>query len=273
MATEIPLYQVDAFTSHAFRGNPAAVCPLPAGPWLPDEVLQAIAAENNLSETAYFRPRPENDGFDLRWFTPAIEVDLCGHATLASAFVVMTALRPASTRVAFHTSRSGVLTVTRNAQDGRLVMDFPARPPSPIAVPPGIAEALGATPAAVVQARDLVAVFDDADAVRGLRPDFAKIAALDTYALCATAPGTGADADVDFVSRFFAPRAGIPEDPVTGSAHCTLIPYWAERLGRKTVKARQVSARTGEMVGTVRGDRVDMVGDAVVVIKGTLFLP
>ena len=273
MPTEIPLYQVDAFTSHAFRGNPAAVCPLPAGAWLPDEVLQAIAAENNLSETAFLRPRPAGDGFDLRWFTPAVEVELCGHATLASAFVVMNAVQPALTRVAFHTNRAGVLTVVRNPTDGQLVMDFPARPPRPTPSPPGLAEALGATPAAVVQARDWVAVFDDAETVRRLRPDAVKIAALDTYAVCTTAPGTGADADVDFVSRFFAPRAGIAEDPVTGSAHCTLIPYWAGRLGRQTVKARQVSARTGELVGTLRGDRVDMAGHAVLTIKGTLLLP
>lgn len=276
MPTEIPLYQVDAFTSRPFRGNPAAVCPLPAGAWLPDETLQAIAAENNLSETAFFRPRAGDDGFDLRWFTPAIEVDLCGHATLASAFVVMTALRPGLTRVAFHTNRSGVLTVVRDpreATNGRLVMDFPSRPPRPVPAVPGVAEALGATPTAIVEARDLVALFDSAEAVRGLRPDFGKIAALDTYALCATAPGSGADGDVDFVSRFFAPRAGIPEDPVTGSAHCTLIPYWANRLGRQTVKGRQVSARSGEIGGTVRGDRVDLAGDAVLVIKGTVFVP
>jgi predicted PhzF superfamily epimerase YddE/YHI9 len=152
-------------------------------------------------------------------------------------------------------------------------MDFPSRPPTPISLPPGLAAALGATPSAVLEARDLVAVFDDADAVRRLRPDAAKIAALDAYAVCATAPGTGVDADVDFVSRFFAPRAGIPEDPVTGSAHCTLIPYWAERLGRPIVRARQVSARTGEIVGTLRGDRVDLAGHAVLTIKGTLLVP
>jgi PhzF family phenazine biosynthesis protein len=273
MPTEIPLYQVDAFTSQAFRGNPAAVCPLPAGAWLADEVLQAIAAENNLSETAYLRPRAGGDGFDLRWFTPAFEIDLCGHATLASGFVVMSILQPDLSRVAFHTNCSGVLTVARNRNDGQLVMDFPSRPPEPIAPPPGLAEALGATPRAVVKARDVVAVFDDADAVRRLRPDAAKIAALDAYAVCATAPGTGADADMDFVSRFFAPRAGIPEDPVTGSVHCTLIPYWAERLGRTTMKARQVSVRTGEIVGTLRGDRVDLAGHAVLTIKGTLLVP
>lgn len=268
MPVQIPLFQVDAFTTRAFRGNPAAVCPMDA--WLPDDVLQAIAAENNLSETAFVRPRAGSDDYDLRWFTPAFEVDLCGHATLGTAFVLMTELRPALRRVAFHT-RSGVLVVTREGD--ALVMDLPANPAEAIAAPPGLAEALGATPSSVVRARDLVAVFDDADAVRRLRPDIGRIAALDAYAVAVTAPGTGADSDVDFVSRFFAPRAGIPEDPVTGSAHCTLVPYWAARLGRPRVTARQVSARTGELIGTVRGARVDLAGHAVLTIKGTLFVP
>lgn len=268
MPVQVPLFQVDAFATRPFRGNPAAVCPMEA--WLPDDVLQAIATENNLSETAFVRPRAGSAEYDLRWFTPAFEVDLCGHATLGTAFVLMTELRPELRRVAFHT-RSGVLVVTRDGD--ALVMDLPANPAKPIASPPGLAEALGATPSAVVRARDLVAVFDDADTVRRLRPDVARIAALDAYAVAVTAPGTGPDADVDFVSRFFAPRAGIPEDPVTGSAHCTLVPYWAARLGRSRVTARQVSARTGELIGTVRGDRVDLAGHAVLTIKGTLFVP
>jgi predicted PhzF superfamily epimerase YddE/YHI9 len=268
MPTEIPLYQVDAFTSRAFGGNPAAVCPLQA--WLPDDVMQAIAAENNLSETAFFVPAASGDGFDLRWFTPVTEVDLCGHATLASAFVLMTELEPDRTRVTFAT-RSGTLPVVR--EGGIWSMDFPARPPRAVEPPPGLFDALGATPSAVVMARDLMAVFDDAGTVRRLRPDIGKIAALDAYAVSVSAPGTGADADVDFVSRFFAPRAGIAEDPVTGSVHCSLIPYWAGRLGRTSLKARQVSARGGALTCTLRDQRVGIAGDAVLTIKGTIYLP
>jgi PhzF family phenazine biosynthesis protein len=268
MATQIPFYQVDAFTSRAFGGNPAAVCPLRA--WLPDEVMQAIAAENNLSETAFFAPDASGEGFDLRWFTPVAEVDLCGHATLASAFVLMTELEPARTSVTFAT-RSGKLPVVREGQ--LLSMNFPARPPRAIAPPAGFIEALGAQPTAVVMARDLMAVFDDAETVRRLRPDIAKIAALDAYAVSVSAPGTGADAGADFVSRFFAPRAGIPEDPVTGSAHCSLIPYWAGRLGRTRLKARQVSARGGDLTCTLRDERVDIAGEAVLTIKGAFLVP
>ncbi len=278
MSSEIPIYQVDAFTNRPFAGNPAAVCPLSR--WLPDAVMQAIAAENNLSETAFFVP--DSDEFHLRWFTPTTEVDLCGHATLASAFVVMTQLEPARSRVVF-ASRSGPLTVTRDGD--RFVMDFPSRPPRPVPPSAGVADgladgladalaaALGATPVAVLMARDLMAVFDDADVVRRLRPDNAGIAALDAYAVIATAPGTGADADVDFVSRFFAPRGGIPEDPVTGSAHCTLTPYWAARLVRDKLTARQLSARGGLLACELRGDRVDIAGNAVLVMHGALLLP
>lgn len=268
MPTEIALYQVDAFTSRAFGGNPAAVCPLSA--WLADDVMQAIAAENNLSETAFFVPAASGDGFDLRWFTPATEVDLCGHATLASAFILMTELEPTRTSVTFAT-RSGRLAVVRDG--GLLSLDLPARPPRVVAAPPGLIDALGATPAAVLMSRDLMAVFDDAETVRGLRPDIGKIAALDAYAVGISAPGTGQDADVDFVSRFFAPRAGIAEDPVTGSAHCSLVPYWADRLGRSRLKARQVSPRGGELICTLREQRVELAGHAVLTIKGTFFAP
>lgn len=263
---QIPLYQVDAFTNRAFAGNPAAVCPL--GAWLPDDVMQAIAAEINLSETAFFVP--SGDGYALRWFTPTTEVDLCGHATLASAFVLMTELSPVRTQVVFST-KSGPLTVAKIGE--KLIMDFPSRPPVAVVAPAAaLAAALGRTPAAVWEARSLVAVFDDAEAVRGLRPDFQQIAALDTYGVIATAPGTGADADADFVSRFFAPRQGVPEDPVTGSAHCTLTPYWSARLGRNRLHARQVSARGGEIDCELRGDRVSLVGQAVLVVRGTLHL-
>lgn len=268
MPTEIPLYQVDAFTSRAFGGNPAAVCPLDA--WLADDLMQAIAAENNLSETAFFVRATSGEGFDLRWFTPAMEVDLCGHATLASAFVLMTELEPSRTSVTFAT-RSGNLAVVRDGQ--LLSLDLPARPPRSVEPPPGLAEALGATPTSVMMARDLMAVFDDAETVRGLRPDIAKIAALDTYAVSVSAPGNGRDADVDFVSRFFAPRAGIAEDPVTGSAHCSLVPFWAGRLGRPRLRARQVSARGGELICTVRDQRVELAGHAVLTVKGSFLTP
>jgi PhzF family phenazine biosynthesis protein len=264
-AMELPLYQVDAFTSRRFAGNPAAVCPLDR--WLPDDVLQAIAAENNLAETAFFVPRGED--FDLRWFTPTIEVDLCGHATLASGFVLMTKLEPQRRRAIFHT-RSGPLVVARDGE--RLTMDFPSRPPQETAAPAGLAEALGAWPTSVLKARDFVAVFDSAAEVRALKPDLAAVARLDSFALSVTAPGTGDDGDVDFVSRFFAPARGVPEDPVTGSAHCSLVPLWAARLGKTTLRARQVSPRSGELHCRLDGDRVHLAGDAVLVLTGTLHL-
>ena len=270
LPAEIPLFQVDAFTNRVFAGNPAAVCPLRA--WLPEPLMQAIAAENNLSETAFFVP--EGDGFALRWFTPTTEVDLCGHATLATAFVLMTELSPERTQVVFST-RSGPLAVSKadTAPRPSFIMDFPARPPVPSAAPPaGLAAALGQAPAAVWQGQSLVAIFEDAAAVRGLRPDFARIAALDTYGVIATAPGTGPDADTDFVSRFLAPRQGVPEDPVTGSAHCALTPYWAGRLGRMRLRARQVSALGGEIDCQLRGERVSLGGQAVLVLRGSFRL-
>lgn len=258
---ELPLYQVDAFTDRPFAGNPAAVVPLPE--WLPDDTLQAIAAENNLSETAFLVP--EGEGWRLRWFTPAVEVDLCGHATLATAHVLFQRLAPDRDRVDFDTL-SGRLTVVRDGD--RLAMSFPARPPRRVEAPAGLAKALGAAPAEVWQARDLMAVFEDAATVRELRPDMAALAGLDAFAVMATAPGT----DCDFVSRFFAPAQGIPEDPVTGSAHCTLVPYWAERLGKKALHARQVSPRGGELFCDDQGERIRIAGHAVLVIEGTLRL-
>jgi PhzF family phenazine biosynthesis protein len=267
MTFETPLFQVDAFTTRTFAGNPAAVCPLST--WLPEGLMQSIAAENNLAETAFFVP--QGSDFGLRWFTPTMEIDLCGHATLASAFVLMTELEPARTHVVFST-RSGPLTVTRS---GALYeMDFPSRPPVPASRPrPELAAALGATPSLILEAQSLMAVFDQAAAVRALRPNIAAIAALDTHAVIVTAPGTDRDGDVDFVSRFFAPSAGVPEDPVTGSAHCTLTPYWAARLGRSDLRARQVSPRGGELACGLRGDRVSLAGHAVMVIRGTLLVP
>lgn len=263
----IPLFQVDAFTARPFGGNPAAVCPLEA--WLPDATLQAIAAENNLSETAFFVRRPDGD-FDLRWFTPAAEVDLCGHATLASGHVLLTELEPSRAGVRFW-SRSGPLEVARRGD--RLELDFPARPPRPIALVPELSEALGAAPVRVLADRDLVAVFESAAAVRALAPDMRALAALPgVFAVCATAPGGGPDPDVDFVSRFFAPAISVPEDPVTGSAHTELVPFWAGVLGRTALHARQVGPRGGDLWCTLEGDRVKIAGHAVLVIRGTLFL-
>jgi PhzF family phenazine biosynthesis protein len=253
----IPLYHVDAFTSRRFGGNPAAVCPLPK--WLPESLLQHIAAENNLAETAFFVAEP--DGFRIRWFTPTVEVDLCGHATLASAFVLMECLGFGGDQVTFH-SRSGPLTVSHSG--GQYTLDFPSRPGAPLAPDPGLTQALGAEPLALFQARDTMCLFPDEASVRRLTPDMQALAALPHFAVIATAPGL----DCDFVSRFFAPRQGIAEDPVTGSAHCTLIPYWAERLRKPDLFARQLSARGGELWCRHRGDRVRITGHAVLYLTG-----
>ncbi len=257
----IPLYQIDAFTGQLFAGNPAAVCPLEG--WLEDSVLQSIAAENNLSETAFFVRR---DGrFELRWLTPAVEVDLCGHATLASAFVILNYLDPSLDQAVFD-ARSGELVVRR---DGDLLsMDFPARPPAPCRIPDKLEQALGRRPVATFAARDLMALFETEAEVRALRPNMDLLAQVETFAVIVTAPGT----DADFVSRFFAPRGGVAEDPVTGSAHCTLIPYWSKRLGKKSLYARQVSARGGELWCEDRGDRVVIKGRAVCFLEGKIVL-
>jgi PhzF family phenazine biosynthesis protein len=258
----IPMYQIDAFTSRIFGGNPAAVCPLDE--WLPDSLMQAIAMENNLAETAFFVPRP--GGFDLRWFTPTVEIDLCGHATLASAYVVFRHLAKGSEAVTFST-QSGELTVT---QDGdRLVMDFPSRPPQPCDVHPRLAEALGTEPVHVLAARDYLVVLNTEEAVRTLRPDMGLLTSVDRFAVIVTAPG----ARSDFVSRFFAPAQGVPEDPVTGSAHCTLVPYWANRLNKRRLYALQVSPRGGELWCEHLGERVTMAGHAREYMEGSIEVP
>jgi predicted PhzF superfamily epimerase YddE/YHI9 len=257
--SEIPLFQVDAFASRRFAGNPAAVCPLPD--WPADALLQAIAAENNLSETAFLVR--ERAGWRIRWFTPVAEVDLCGHATLAAAFVLFERLEPGCAEVEF-ASQSGPLGVRREA--GRLVLDFPARPPRPLPPDPALSAALGAPPRELWRARDLLALYGSEAEVRALRPDFQALAPLGEVGVIATAPGV----DCDFVSRFFAPAVGIPEDPVTGSAHATLTPFWAARLGRKALFARQVSARGGELWVEERGDRVAIAGHAVLVVEGRM---
>lgn len=255
----LPYFQVDAFTAKTFAGNPAGVCPLEQ--WLPDDVLQNIAAENNLSETAFFT-RLE-DGFHLRWFTPVMEVDLCGHATLAAAHVLFTELGHTGRRIRF-LSRSGWLVAERR---GEIVeLDFPARPPATCDVPDELVRGLGRKPVEVLRARDFFAVFDAEADVAALRPEFGALLKLDCLGVIVTARGTTAD----FVSRFFAPQAGIPEDPVTGSAHCSLIPFWAERLGKKELVARQISKRGGELQCRHLGERVGIGGQAVVYNRGEL---
>jgi PhzF family phenazine biosynthesis protein len=255
----IPIYQVDAFTDRLFAGNPAAICPLKE--WLPDEALQSIAAENNLSETAFFLR--EGDGYALRWFTPVLETDLCGHATLASAHVVFRFLEPEARRVAFTTRKAGTLTVSR--QGDTLAMDFPARTPLPCPSSPELAKALGAEPVELLAGvRDYLAVFPTAEHVAALHPDFAALARLERPVIV-TAPGRDG---IDFVSRFFAPSAGINEDPVTGSAHCGLTPYWAQRIGKTQLEARQISSRGGALTCTLQGDRVILAGRAVLYMEG-----
>jgi predicted PhzF superfamily epimerase YddE/YHI9 len=252
----LPLYQIDAFADRPFTGNPAAVCPLED--WLPDEVMQAIAAENNLSETAFFAP--EGEGWRLRWFTPTTEMDLCGHATPAAAFVIFRFLAPHRDRVVFRTEKAGDLTVARVGE--LLALDFPA----PCAAAPGLGAALGSEPTAIAAARDYLAIYNDVDRVAALSPDFAALAKLER-AVIVTAPGHG---EVDFASRFFAPALGVDEDPVTGSAHCTLIPYWAERLGKTRLHARQLSRRGGSLACELRGARVAIAGRAVLYLTGTI---
>jgi len=258
----IPIYQIDAFTDRLFGGNPAAVCPLES--WLPDATMQAIAAENNLSETAFFVPA--GDGFELRWFTPAKEVDLCGHATLATGHLVLCHLEPGRERVAFAT-RSGRLEVSRDGE--LLALDFPAYPPQKVDAPAGLFDALGHDAEAVLRGNYLMVVYRDEHAVRALKPDFSAMLRAGLDEAIVTARGR----ECDFVSRFFAPGYGIPEDPVTGSAHCALVPYWADRLGKTRLKARQVSRRGGELLCELRGDRVTIAGRAVLYLEGTIELP
>jgi PhzF family phenazine biosynthesis protein len=257
----IPIYQVDAFTSRLFAGNPAAVCPLDR--WLDDALMQAIAAENNLAETAFFVAQAGQYG--LRWFTPTTEVDLCGHATLATAFVIFSELDTERTTVTFET-RSGELTVRREGE--LLTMDFPALAPEACEPPEALLAGLGQAPREVFAAMDYLAIFDTEAQVRALRPDMARISQLDRRGVIASAPGTRSD----FVSRYFAPAAGIPEDPVTGSAHCMLTPYWARRLGKPRLHALQVSARGGELFCEDRGDRVLLSGRAVKYLHGAITL-
>jgi PhzF family phenazine biosynthesis protein len=258
-----PIFQLDAFTTRRFSGNPAAVMPMDRFP--PDSVLQAIAAENNLAETAFLVP--EDADYRLRWFTPMTEVPLCGHATLASAAVVMERLEPKRRAVIFQ-SASGPLPVRR--LDAGYLMDFPSRLCEPVGTVPGLVDALGVTPVEIfVNAFNYLTVLESAQVVRRLAPDMAALACLDRSGVIVTAPG---DEGYDFVSRYFAPAKGIPEDPVTGAAHCMLAPYWAKRLGKVDFHAFQASRRGGELICRLVGDRVELVGRCVFYLEGQVEL-
>jgi len=259
---KIPIYQADAFTGKVFRGNPAAVCPLDN--WPEDSMLQNIAAENNLSETAFFVKR--KDHFEIRWFTPQVEVNLCGHATLASAHVIFRHLAFKGDEIAFQ-SKSGLLKVYKKGDS--LVLDFPASKISSAIIKKELSKGLGKIPVSVYKSgQKLLALFEDERTIIDIQPDFEKLKSVDYMGVIVTAPGD----KVDFVSRFFAPRVGINEDPVTGSAHTMLIPFWAERLGKTKLKATQISFRTGELECELKGDRVLIGGQAVTYLIGEISL-
>ncbi len=258
---KIPLYQVDAFSDRPFAGNPAAVCLLDE--WPDDRLLQSIAMENNLSETAFLVKQRED--YALRWFTPLVEVDLCGHATLASAFVLFNFVDRAKHEVTFHT-RSGALRV-RQAGD-LLHMDLPAAPPAPCVCPPALVRGLGRQPRETLLAGAYLAVFDSEEEIRSLQPDAEQLKRLDAPYVIVTSRSSS----VDFVSRVFGPKIGIPEDPVTGAAHCVLVPWWARRLGKTRFHARQISMRGGELYCELRGDRVDIAGRAALYSRGEIQL-
>jgi len=256
---KITIYQIDAFSNRIFAGNPAAVCPLEE--WLEGSLLQAIAQENNLSETAFFVP--EKDGYHIRWFTPVAEVDLCGHATLASAFVIFNYLDTSSSQIAFR-SRSGRLTVVQ--EEELISMDFPSQPPVPCEAPKELLDGLNKEPLEILCSEDYFVLFSSEKAIVELKPDMGLLKKLDLRGVIVTAKAD----KVDFVSRFFAPKFGIDEDPVTGSAHCALTPYWAKKLNKKDVHAHQVSQRGGELFCKDCGDRVVIAGRAVTFMEGSI---
>lgn len=260
---KVPIFQVDAFAARLFEGNPAAVIPLEH--FLSDEAMQKIAAENNLAETAFVVQ--DGEGYQIRWFTPTTEVPLCGHATLASAAVIMERLQPGQHAIRFH-SASGPLMVKRNGSG--YVMNFPVRNSEPAAAPAGLQEALGAIPIEVLADRfNYLVLLEDAATVRTLAPDIQLVAHLDRSGVIATAPG---DRGYDFVSRYFAPAKGIPEDPVTGGAHCALTPYWSRRLGKTELRAFQASPRGGELRCRLVGDRVELEGQCTFYLEGKVEL-
>jgi len=256
---KIPIYHIDAFANRVFAGNPAAVCPLEE--WLEDSVIQAIAQENNLSETAFFVP--EEDGYRIRWFTPVAEVDLCGHATLAAAFVIFNYGDTSRSQITFR-SRSGKLTVVK--ERGLLSMDFPSQPPVPCAAPKELVDGLGKEPLEVLCSEDYLAVFSSENDLIELNPDMGILRKVGLRGVIVTAQGKR----VDFVSRFFAPKLGVDEDPVTGSSHCALTPYWANKLNKKELHAHQVSQRGGELFCRDCGHRVIISGRAVKFMEGSI---
>jgi PhzF family phenazine biosynthesis protein len=261
-AMDLPIFIIDAFAEKPLTGNPAAVCPLET--WLPPATMQAIAAEMNLSETVFFAREPVGDAFGIRWFTPTREVDLIGHATLAAGSLVLTRLRPELQAIRF-VSGHDVFTVERGGE--ALTLEMPALPPRPVAAPPALIAALGRPPMTILAAKHYLCVFERADEVRALAPDMAALARLDLPAVIVTAPSDG---DADFVSRFFAPANGVPEDPVSGVAHLCLTPYWAERLGKTKLVGHQLSARGGVVRCESRGERVRLGGSAVIFLEGRI---
>lgn len=255
------IYQVDAFAENLFEGNPAAIVPLEK--WLDDSLMQKIAMENNLSETAFFVKT--DDGYHLRWFTPEYEIDLCGHATLASAYVIKNFIEPPITEINFTTQKAGVLKAS--SKEGLYTLDFPARYPEPTEVPEKLLPSLGIVNyIEVLRSRDYFVVLPDEDAVRNIEPDFSMMKELDTIGVIVTAKGK----EVDVVSRCFYPGAGIPEDPVTGSAHCNIVPYWAEKLGKTKLQCKQLSARGGDLGCEINAGRVFMTGMCVLYMEGTI---
>lgn len=258
----LTIYQVDAFTKAVFKGNPAAVVPLES--WLDADLMQKIALENNLAETAFFVKN--GHVYEIRWFTPTFEIDLCGHATLASAFVIFEILKAETNSIKFHSHKSGALSVEK--KDGLLILDFPSRPVSKTEIPDGLIEAIGKEPKEIFKARDYFLVYENENEVAEIAPNFTKLLEIDAHGFIVTAKGENSD----FVSRFFAPEVGVFEDPVTGSAHCNLIPFWAERLGKNEMFAKQISSRGGELFCKLEGDRVKIGGSAVLYLKGEIYV-
>jgi PhzF family phenazine biosynthesis protein len=257
------MYQVDAFAENLFSGNPAAIVPLES--WLDARLMQAIAMENNVSETAFFVK--DADGYGIRWFTPEYEIDLCGHATLASAYIIKTFLEPHVQEIRFSTQKAGMLQTT--VKDGVYTLDFPARMPVPTDAPPRLLDIIGVNNVVeVLRARDYFIVLPDEEAVRNTEPDYSLMKTLDAIGVIVTAKGKSADV----VSRCFYPGAGIPEDPVTGSAHCNIIPYWSGKLGKTKIFARQLSPRGGALHCELVDDRVLMSGKCVLFLRGEIYL-
>ena len=259
---KLDIYQVDAFTKEVFGGNPAAICPLES--WIDAELMQKIALENNLSETAFFVKK--DDVYEIRWFTPTFEIDLCGHATLASTFVIFEILQSETEIIKFHSHKSGKLSVEK--KDDVLILDFPSRPPVVCDVPQGLIEAIGKQPREILKSRDYFLVYENEQDIANIKPNFAEILKIPTHAVIVTAKGD----ECDFVSRFFAPEVGVFEDPVTGSSHCNLIPFWAEKLGKTELFGKQISARGGELFCELKGDRVKIGGKAVLYLKGEIYV-